>query len=85
MRDTIKKRDKRVRITWTNWGRTYRASLSVEKSAEAIRVFKSNVEEKTLMQCMTPIYKDWEKHHEMGEKGVYKPSDLIQLYNIKEV
>ena len=85
MNDVVRKRDKRVRIKWTNWGRTYKASLSVEKSAEAIRVFKSNVEEKTLMECMTPIYLDWEKHHDMGEKGVYKPSDLILLYGIKEV
>ena len=85
MNDVVKKRGKKVTVKWINWGITYRARLSVEKSAEAIRVFKSNVEHKTLMECMTPIYLDWEKHHEMGDKGVYKPADLIQHYGIKEV
>jgi hypothetical protein len=85
MSDEVKKKDRKVKVTWTNWGRTYQARLHTIASHEAIRVFKSNVEEKTLMECMVPIYKNWERHHDMGEKGVYKPSDLIQLYGIKEV
>ena len=85
MSDVVKKRGKRVTVKWTNWGRTYRARLSVEKSAEAIRVFKSDNEMKTLMETMTPVYQAWEREHEMGEHGVYKPADLIQHYGIKEV
>lgn len=85
MSDEVKQKDKKVKVTWKNWGRTYQGRFHTLASHEAIRVFKSNVEHKTLMECMTPIYKEWEKHNEMGEHGVYKPADLIQHYGIKEV
>ena len=85
MSEIIKENKVNVTMRFECWGRTYEAKLHKVKSKKAVEVLKDHTEFRTLPELMVPIYNDYEKHFDMGDNGVYKPTDLINHYRIKEV
>ena len=75
-----------ITFEFTCWKRTFRICLSKKRSIAEILFFKRLTnEDQSVPDVMKQLYTLWESQHECGELGVYKATDLVLVYGIREV
>ncbi len=71
---------------FTCYGRTFRICLSKKRQVAEILFFKRLTNQnQSVPDIMKQLYTIWERSYECGEKGVYKATDLVLRYGVREV